>query len=72
MKGFPKGDPRARAAGAKGGAANGGKRYRLTMNAVQRIWPDMPRDAAYAVHAYGDARYRAGVVSKCRARKVAA
>lgn len=67
MKGFPKGDPRARAAGQKGGALSGVVRWRKALAKIQQAWPGMPREAAHVIHVWGDARFRAGMQARRRA-----
>lgn len=50
----------ARAAGRKGGTINGRRRWHQTLTRIKALWPWMSHEAALAVHAYGETRYRSG------------
>lgn len=60
MKGFPSGDPRARAAGARGGMRSGHARWLTRLSRIKALWPSMPHVAAMEIRRYADTRYRSG------------
>lgn len=64
VKGFPVGDPRASAAGRRGGIVSGEQCWQHALSQIRRHWPTMPLEAQAACKAYGDLRYRAGWKAK--------
>lgn len=66
MKGFQKGDPRARVAGQAGGRVSGLKRKRTLLKQLAERWP-IPVDLLHAIYAYGQRRYRSGIQATRRA-----
>ena len=70
MKGFQKGDPRARAAGARGGVISGQRRWRMALAKIKAVWPNIPIAAQHAIYAYGESRMRTGLTSRSRLDKL--
>ena len=66
MKGFVKGDPRAIAAGQKGGRIRGQQLQVLAIRKWIARYPDVPAEAARAIYLSG---YAAGTQATYQARK---
>lgn len=72
-KGFAPGDPRAVAAGARGGKVGAKRRLRRTLDRIRALFPGpLPPGVATAVWEYGEVRYRSGLQARRRAAAPAA
>lgn len=72
MKGFQPGDPRAVAAGKRGGAVSGHKRWRRALAEIRAVWPGMPPEAAVAIHSYVARRVASALSGRARKARAAA
>lgn len=69
-KGFQPGDPRARAAGVRGGKASAKVRFRKAIDRIRALFPDaLPPGVATIVWEYGEVRYRSGLQARGRGKR---
>jgi len=64
--GFPCGDPRAHAAGRRGGAASGARRRQITRDRWLRLFPLVPPEDAQRIY---DRGYQAGWRQQCAGKR---